>query len=100
MQVELVAVERPIWSGEASLVIARTTEGEIGVLNGHTPLLAALEPGWVVRIAQEGGDERRVAVHGGFLSVREDGISILAEMAEQSEEINVDRARDALSQAE
>ena len=103
MEVELVAVERPIWSGDAALVIARTSEGDIGVLEGHTPLLAALEPGWVVRIVRDGsgsGDELRVAVHGGFLSVREDGVSILAEMAEQSDEIDVARAREALSRAE
>jgi F-type H+-transporting ATPase subunit epsilon len=100
MQVSLVAVERPIWSGEASLVIARTTEGEIGVLEGHTPLLAALAPGWGVRIVRDGEDDLRVAVHGGFLSVREDGVSILAEVAEEASEIDVARAQEALRRAE
>lgn len=100
MQVELVSVEKPIWSGEASAVYARTSEGEIGVFPGHTPLLGALEPGWVVRIARADGSELRVAVHGGFLSVRKDGVSVLAEMAEASEEIDVARAREALTRAE
>jgi F-type H+-transporting ATPase subunit epsilon len=99
MQVELVSVERPIWSGEASAVYARTSEGEIGVLPGHAPLLGALAPGWLVRILQADGVEQKVAVHGGFLSVREDGVSVLAEMAEAADEIDVARAREALARA-
>jgi F-type H+-transporting ATPase subunit epsilon len=99
MQVELVSVERAIWSGEATAVYARTTEGEIGVLPGHAPLLGALAPGWLVRILQADGNEQRVAVHGGFLSVRADGVSVLAEMAEDAGEIDVARARNALERA-
>ena len=99
MQVELVSVERPIWSGEATAVFARTTEGEIGVLAGHSPLLGALAPGWLVRIQQADGVEQRVAVHGGFLSVHPDGVSVLAELAENADEIDVARARHALEQA-
>ena len=99
MQVRLVSVERPIWSGMANAVYARTTEGEIGILPGHSPLLGALAPGWLVRIQQTDGVEQRVAVHGGFLSVRADGVSVLAEMAESAEEIDVARAREALQQA-
>jgi F-type H+-transporting ATPase subunit epsilon len=96
MQVELVSVERPIWSGEANAVYARTTEGEIGVMPGHAALLGALAPGWLVRILQADGVEQRVAVHGGFLSVRADGVSVLAEMAESADEIDTARARAAL----
>jgi F-type H+-transporting ATPase subunit epsilon len=100
MHVELVSVERALWSGDATAVFARTTEGELGVLPGHIPLLGALEPGWTVRIDREGEDELKVAVHGGFLSVREDGVSILAEMAEFANEIDVSRARAALDTAQ
>ena len=99
MQVELVSVERALWSGEATAVFARTTEGEIGILPGHAPLLGALAPGWLVRIQQADGVEQRVAVHGGFLSVRPDGVSVLAEQAENADEIDVARARDALQRA-
>jgi F-type H+-transporting ATPase subunit epsilon len=99
MHVELVSVERSLWSGEAAAVYARTTEGEIGILPGHAPLLGALAPGWVVRIDRVDEPELRVAVHGGFLSVRADGVSVLAEMAEPADEIDVARARDALSRA-
>jgi F-type H+-transporting ATPase subunit epsilon len=100
LQVELVAVERKIWSGEARMVIARTTEGELGVLPGHAPLLGQLAPGGVVTIRTETGDDLTVAAHGGFLSVTDKGVSILAETAEISTEIDVERAREALRRAE
>jgi F-type H+-transporting ATPase subunit epsilon len=100
LQVELVAVEKMLWSGEASMVIARTTEGELGVLPGHAPLLGELAPGGVVRIRPESGEDLVVAAHGGFLSVTERGVSILAETAEISTDIDVERAREALRRAE
>jgi F-type H+-transporting ATPase subunit epsilon len=99
LQVELVAVERMLWSGEARMVIARTTEGELGVLPGHAPLLGELAEGGVVTIRTESGEDVIVAAHGGFLSVTERGVSILAETAEFSGDIDVDRARDALRRA-
>ncbi len=99
LHVELVAVERPIWSGDATMVLARTTEGELGVLPGHIPLLGELAPGGVVRIRQDNDEELVVAAHGGFLSVTSDGVSILAEMAELSDEIDVSRAEAALERA-
>jgi F-type H+-transporting ATPase subunit epsilon len=100
LQVELVAVERKIWSGEATMVIARTTEGELGVLPGHAPLLGQLAEGGVVTIRTDSGEDVVVAAHGGFLSVTERGVSILAENAEISTEIDVERAREALRRAE
>ncbi len=99
VHVELVSVERLLWSGDATMIIARTTEGELGVLPGHAPLLGELAPGGVVRIQQEGGEELTFAVHGGFLSVTEDGVSILAEIAEQADEIDIARAEQALERA-
>lgn len=99
VHVELVAVERLLWSGEATMVIARTTEGELGVLPGHAPLLGQLADGGVVRIQEEGGREQTFAVHGGFLSVTDDGVSILAELAESADEIDVARAQQALDRA-
>lgn len=100
MHVELVSVERSIWSGEATAVYARTPEGELGVLPGHTPLLGALAPGWIVRIDRVDEPALKVAVHGGFLSVRKDGVSVLAETAEQGPDIDTARAREALNRAE
>lgn len=81
LHVELVAVERKIWSGEADMLVARTTEGELGVLPGHAPLLGQLaEPGQV-RIKLGGGEELAYDVSGGFLSVGKDGVTVLAETA-------------------
>jgi F-type H+-transporting ATPase subunit epsilon len=81
LHVELVAVEEKVWSGEAEMVVARTTEGELGVLPGHTPLLGQLaEPGQV-RIKQAGGQELAYDVDGGFLSVSATGVTVLAESA-------------------
>jgi F-type H+-transporting ATPase subunit epsilon len=99
LQVDVVAVERTIWSGEARMVIARTTEGELGVLPGHAPLLGQLAEGGVVTVRTESGDDLVVAAHGGFLSVTDRGVSILAETAEISSEIDVERAREALRRA-
>jgi F-type H+-transporting ATPase subunit epsilon len=99
VHVELVSVERLLWSGEAQMVIARTTEGELGVLPRHAPLLGQLADGGVVRVQEDGGSEVTFAVHGGFLSVTEDGVSILAELAERAEEIDVARAQAALDRA-
>ncbi len=100
MTVELVAVERRIWSGEASFVVARTTVGEIGILPGHEPTLAQLEEAGVVRVDGTDGKSITVAVHGGFLHVSPDGVTILAESAEISEEIDESRARSALQRAD
>lgn len=100
MQVELVAVERRVWSGEASFVFARTTVGEIGVLPGHEPTLAQLEDAGIVRIDGTDGNSTTVAVHGGFLHITPEGVTILAESAEIGEDIDVSRARSALDRAD
>lgn len=100
MTVELVAVERRVWSGQASFVLARTTAGEIGVLPGHEQTLAQLEEAGIVRIDAADGGSTVMAVHGGFLHVTPDGVTILAESAEIGEEIDVSRARAALERAD
>ena len=89
-----------MWSGEAESVFARTTEGELGVLPGHAPLLGELVAGGVVRIDTTDGERITVAVHGGFLSVTGEKVSVLAETAELADEIDVERAREALRRAE
>lgn len=99
LHVELVSVERELWSGEATLVSARTTEGEVGILPGHTPLLGQLAEGFTVRISEAGGTEVVAAVHGSFLSVTDDGVTILAEVAELAQDIDSSRAQSALERA-
>jgi F-type H+-transporting ATPase subunit epsilon len=93
MTVELVAVERLLWSGTATAVFTRTTEGEIGVLPRHVPLLGELVGDAGVRIDLPGGDSVRAAVQGGFLSVTGERVSILAETAQLADEIDVDAAK-------
>jgi F-type H+-transporting ATPase subunit epsilon len=93
MSVQLVAVERRLWSGTATSVVAQTLEGEIGILPGHEPVLGQLVEGGVVRIRTTDNELVTAAVHGGFLSVTGGGVSILAEDAELSHEIDVERAR-------
>ena len=101
LHVELVAADRKVWSGQASLVIARTTSGDIGIMPGHQPLLAVLEPGAVtIRTVEEGGGRTVVAaVQGGFLSFAENKLSVLTEVAELADEIDVQRAERALERA-
>ena len=99
LEVALVAVDREVYRGEATMVVARTTEGEIGVLPGHTPLLGELAEGGVVTITEAGGGEVVAAVHGGFLSVTNEGVTILAEVAEVASDIDVSRAQSSLEKA-
>ena len=98
MQVELVSAERRLWSGEAEMVVARTTEGEIGILPGHAPMLGELGSG-VLRVIQAGGEEVVAAIHGGFLSVAASGVSVLADIAELGADIDLQRAQAAYDRA-
>ena len=99
LHVELVSVEREVWSGEATQVTARTTEGDIGILPGHAPLLGQLADGGTVTVFQTSGERVLAAVHGGFLSVTDEGVTILAEVAEMATDIDAGRARTALDRA-
>jgi len=98
MQVQLVAPDRMVWSGEANIVLARTVDGELGILPRHAPLLGVLVE-YPVTIRRSDGDDLVAAVHGGFLSVGADGVDVLAEVVELAEEIDVPRARAALDAA-
>ena len=98
MQVELVSAERRLWSGEAEMVVARTTEGEIGILPGHAPVLGELGSG-VLRIIEAPEREVVAAIHGGFLSVGTSGVTVLADIAEMAPDIDADRAREAYDRA-
>ena len=98
LQVELVAADRLVWSGEAKLVIARTTEGDVGILPGHAPLLSVLIDG-VVDVQTADGETWVAAVDAGFLSVAHNRVSILSERAEMSHEIDLETARRDLERA-
>lgn len=95
--VELVAVERRLWSGQATFVVAQTTEGEIGIMPGHEPVLGQLVEGGIVKIITTDGEPVCAAVHGGFLSVTHERVSVLAESADLADEIDINAARAALT---
>lgn len=98
LNVSVVAVDRKIWVGAAKSIVAKTTEGEIGIMPGHEPMLSLLVDG-LVRIEPVDGDKVVVAVHGGFAAMDSDNVRILAESAELSTDIDVDRAKKALDRA-
>ena len=98
LQVELVAADRLVWSGEAKMVIARTTEGDVGILPHHAPMLSLMVDG-VVDVQTAEGETWVAAVDAGFLSVANNRISILSEHAEMSHEIDLEKARNELERA-
>ncbi|WP_017935513.1 F0F1 ATP synthase subunit epsilon [Nocardioides sp. Iso805N] len=99
LHVELVSADRTVWSGDASQVSAHTVEGDIGVLRGHTPLLSLLSPS-LVEITPATGAKVFASVDGGFISVANDRVSILAEHITLGQEINAAQARADLESAQ
>jgi F-type H+-transporting ATPase subunit epsilon len=101
LHVELVSPERILWTGEAEMVSARTVGGgEIAFLTGHTPFVGALDVAKVVIRPEAGAGDQVIAVHGGFVEVSNDRVTILSDVAELQEQIDVPRARAAKEQAE
>lgn len=98
LTVSLVAADRVVWQGEATMVIARTTEGDVGILPNHAPVLSLMVDG-VVDIQTPEGETWVAAVDAGFLSVADNRISILSEHAEMSHEIDLEKARHDLERA-
>ena len=98
IKVNIVTPDGPVYDSEVNMVIANTTSGEIGVLPGHIPMVAPLKVG-AIRLKKDGQTDI-VAVSGGFIEVRPDQISILAQSAEVSSTIDLDRAKDAVKRAE
>jgi len=100
LHVEVVSPERILWTGDADRVIARTVGGgEIAFLTGHAPFVGALDIG-TVRVHQEEGGEETIAVHGGFVEVSHDRVTVLSDVAEVASQIDVERARAAHDRAE
>jgi F-type H+-transporting ATPase subunit epsilon len=99
LQVELVSPERILYSGEAEMVIARTTDGEIAFMTGHAPFIGSLGVG-AVTIRTTEGDDLRAAVHQGFVEVTGDKVTVLSDIAELVADIDAGRAQRALERAE
>jgi len=99
LKVEIVTAEKVVYSEDGvDRVIVPGVEGELGVLPRHAPLLTMIQPG-VLRIVK-GGEEIEMAITGGFIEVRDNRITILADAAERAEEIDVARAEEARKRAQ
>ena len=98
IQCDIVTQERMVFSGQVDAVNLPGTEGRMGILPNHSPLLTALDFGEV--IVRTAGREEYVAIVGGFVEVQPDHVTILADSAEQADEIDVERAERARQQAE
>ena len=96
LKVSVVSAERLMWQGEAKSLVAKTPEGDIGILPGHEPVLALLVES-PLRIEEIDGNKMMIAVHGGFFSVEHDNVNVIAEVAELAEDIDLDRAKAALA---
>jgi len=100
LHVEVVSPERILWTGEAQMVLARTVGGgDIAFLTGHAPFVGALDIHEVMVRAEDGSDEV-IAVHGGFIEVSNDRVTVLSDVAEVSSQIDPERARAAQERAE
>lgn len=97
--VEIVDADRHIYSGEGVIVSATASQGEIGVMHGHTPLLSSLKPGHVT-IKNTDGSEENIFITGGFIEVQPTHVTILADTAERVEELDKAMAEEAMKEAQ
>lgn len=95
---QIISPTRIFYDDQVDMVEMKTSEGEIGVLAGHIPLTAILEPG-ILRIKKTDGN-REAALHDGFVQIQKDKVTILAESCEWPDEIDVNRANEARERAE
>jgi F-type H+-transporting ATPase subunit epsilon len=99
LRVEVVSADGITWEGEALSVIARTTEGDLGVLPGHEPFLAALVP-CAAEVLTADGNREVLALDGGFISVADNRVSVLSQFAKVAKEIDLKAAEHELAAAE
>lgn len=99
LRVEIVSPEGEIYSGSASMVHARGTEGELGIAPGHLQLLTSIAPG-AIRLEREEEDDELMYVSGGILEVQPDMVTILADTIERPQDVNEAAAKEAKAAAE
>lgn len=97
-RLKIITPERTFYDNEVKMAEFNTTEGEIGVLRGHIPLTVVIAPG-IISITEEGG-VKEAALHSGFAEILQDRVTIMAEIIEWPEEIDLQRAEDARERAE
>ena len=95
----VITPSRKMYSGEADMVIMRTKSGDVGIMHGHQPMVTVLGYG-VMRIQNEGEEDKTAAVFGGFAEINSEGITVLTDAAEWAEDIDLSRAEEARKRAE
>lgn len=98
MRLEIITAERQVFGDDVDLVVAPGALGELGILPHHAPLMSSLQPGEL--IIRQGGQETFLAVSGGFLEVLDNTVTVLADAAERSDEIDEERAQAAMQRAQ
>ena len=98
MRVEIITAEREVYSEDVDVLVAPGIEGELGILPHHSPLMTALQPG-EIRLRKDGEDVY-MAVSSGFLEIMDNKVTILADTAERSDEIDEARVQEAMKRAE
>ena len=98
MRLEVITAEQQVYSDEVEVLIAPGIDGEMGILPHHAPLMTALQPGEI--LIRKDGEETYLAVSGGFLEVMGNQVTILADACERSDEIDEERAQEAMQQAQ
>jgi len=96
---EIVSQDRTVFEGDVDIVVAPGTDGEMGILPHHAPLLTTLKPG-VLKVRRRGSEELLFVVSGGVMEVRPDIVTVLADAAEHADEIDLARAEEARRRAE
>ena len=99
MRLEIITAERVVYSDDVDLLVAPGQEGELGILPHHAPLMTVLTPGEIT-VRKEGEEDSYLAVSGGFLEVMSNHVTILADAAERSDEIDEARVQEAMRRAE
>lgn len=99
INLEIVTVERLLYSDDVDMVVVPGIEGVMGILPDHTPLLTALDHGELI-VRKEGEEELSFAVSGGYMDVQPHKVTILADAAERADEISLERAREARDRAQ
>ena len=98
LRIEIVTAESVVYEDDVEIVVIHGVEGQLGILPHHAPLLTALQPGELV--VRKEGEETAIAVSGGFVLVLDDKVIVLADSAERAEEINEERAQEAMRRAQ
>ncbi|MCH8800719.1 MAG: F0F1 ATP synthase subunit epsilon [Chloroflexi bacterium] len=99
MLLEIITAERQVYSGEVDMVIAPGVDGQLGILPKHAPLMTMLKAGELT-VRKSGEDDMYVAVSGGFMEVLGNRVSVLADACERSDEIDEERAQQAMQRAQ